>query len=131
MLRLMLISVTIVGLSVAFSSQLVVAEGSTQTEASFLPTWKLLNSEAKQQFVAGYLFGWRDAARVTDLAIEYVKENPNNAVSGLERVRQIYDMEGLTAESMVRELDRFFSESEGRDATLSQAMTAAKLRMGR
>jgi len=107
------------------------AESNAGPEASFAPTWKLLRAEAKQQFVSGYLFGWRDAAKVTDLAIDYVKQNPAGAVSGLERVREIYDMEGLTSESVVRELDKFFSESEGKDATLSQAITAAKTRMGR
>jgi len=112
-------------------SSLGLAESSNAPEASFLPTWKLLRAEAKQQFISGYLFGWRDAKKVTDVAIDYVRENPANAVSGLERIRGIYDMEGLTAESVVRELDRYFSDSEGKDATLSQAVTAVRMRMGR
>jgi hypothetical protein len=107
------------------------AESSDTPEASFSPTWKLLRNDAKQQFISGYLFGWRDAKKVTDIAIEYVKENPGNAVTGLERVRGIYDMEGLTAESVVRELDKFFTEWDGKDATLSQAVTAVRMRMGR
>lgn len=115
----------------ALSSSVARAESSEAPEASFSPTWKLLRNEAKQQFISGYLFGWRDAKKVTDIAIEYVKENPANAVNGLEKVRGIYDMEGLAAESMVRELDKFFSESEGKDATLSQAVTAVRMRMGR
>ncbi len=107
------------------------SESSDAPEASFSPTWKLLRNDAKQQFISGYLFGWRDAKKVTDIAIEYVKENPANAVTGLERVRGIYDMEGLTAESVVKELDKFFAESDGKDATLSQAVTAVRMRMGR
>jgi hypothetical protein len=106
-------------------------EGSSAPEPSFSPTWKLLRNDAKQQFIAGYLFGWRDAKRVTEVAIEYVRENPSEAVRGLERIRGLYNMEGITAESMVRELDTFFSESEGKDATLSQAITAARMRLGR
>jgi hypothetical protein len=106
-------------------------EGTSAPEPSFSPTWKLLRNDAKQQFIAGYLFGWRDAKRVTEVAIEYVRENPSEAVSGLERIRGLYNMEGITAESMVRELDTFFSESEGKDATLSQAITAARMRLGR
>ncbi len=109
----------------------VQAESKVAQEATFLPTWKLLTNQGKQQFVAGYLFGWRDAGRVTDAAIEYAREHPNNAVSGLEKVREIYNMEGLTAEGMVRELDSFFAESAGREATLSQAITAARRRLGR
>jgi hypothetical protein len=107
------------------------AEDGTSAEHAFLPTWKLLKSEAKQHFVAGYLYGWRDAEKVTDIAIDYVKENPQGAVEGLERVRGIYDMQGLTADSMVRELDAYFSESGSKDATLSQAITAVRGRLGR
>ncbi len=97
----------------------------------FLPTWKLLRSDAKNQFIAGYLFGWRDAANVTDVAIDYVKQNPQNAVDGLERIRGIYDMNGVTSESIVRELDLYFSEADGREATLSQAITTVRMRLGR
>lgn len=107
------------------------AEESPLAEHAFLPTWKLLKNEAKQHFVAGYLFGWRDAEKVTDIAIDYVKENPQGAIEGLERLRGIYDMQGLTADSMVRELDAYFSESSSKDATLSQAITAVRGRLGR
>jgi hypothetical protein len=117
--------------SLLVPAEFVSSESSDAPEASFSPTWKLLRNDAKQQFISGYLFGWRDAKKVTDIAIEYVKENPANAVNGLERVRGIYDMEGLTAESVVRELDKFFAESDGKDATLSQAVTAVRMRMGR
>jgi hypothetical protein len=101
------------------------------TEHPFSPTWKLLKSDAKHQFVAGYLFGWRDAEKVTDIAIEYVKENPQGALEGLERLRGLYDMQGLSADSMVRELDAYFSEADSKDATLSQAITAVRGRLGR
>jgi hypothetical protein len=109
----------------------LLAESKMAPEASFSPTWKLLRNDAKQQFVAGYLFGWRDAKRVTDIAIDYVKEKPTEAVKGLERIRGIYDMEGLTAESVVRELDTYFAQAEGKEATFSQAITAVRTRLGR
>lgn len=128
--RSLLASVALVA-SLLTCAQPVSSESSEAPEASFSPTWKLLRNEAKQQFISGYLFGWRDAKKVTEIAIEYVKENPGNAVNGLERVRGIYDMEGLTADSVVRELDKFFAESDGKDATLSQAVTAVRMRMGR
>ena len=114
-----------------FAMKSGLCESKVASEASFLPTWKLLSNQGKQQFVAGYIFGWRDAARVTDAAIEYAREHPSNAVSGLERIREIYNLEGLTAEGMVRELDVFFNQAEGREATLSQAITAARRRLGR
>jgi hypothetical protein len=104
-------------------------ESKLAPEASFLPTWKLLNNEAKQQFVSGYLFGWRDAGRVTDAAIEYARQHPNDAVNGLEKIRTLYDTSGLSAERVVGELDSFFA-SDGKDATLSQAITAVRRRIG-
>ena len=104
-------------------------ESKLAPEASFLPTWKLLNNDAKQQFVAGYLFGWRDAGRVTDAAIEYARQHPNEAVNGLEKIRAMYDTGGLSAERVVGELDSFFA-SEGKNATLSQAITAVRRRLG-
>lgn len=104
-------------------------ESKLAQEASFLPTWKLLNNEAKQQFVAGYLFGWRDAGRVTDAAIEYARQHPNDAVNGLEKIRAMYDTAGLSAERVVGELDSFFA-AEGKNATLSQAITAVRRRLG-
>jgi hypothetical protein len=108
------------------------AESKLVNESSFLPTWKLFRTnESKQQFVAGYLSGFRDAGRVTDVAIAYGKDNPANVLSGLERIKGIYAMEGLTAESMVRALDEYFAEPEGKDATLSQAIIAARSRLGR
>lgn len=129
--QLALIFVLVISTSTMYPSTTLLAESKLGTEASFLPTWKLLRNEGKQQFIAGYLFGWRDAKKVTDIAIEYVKDNPSDALNGLERIRGLYDMEGLTSESVVRELDDYFSKSEGKDATLSQAITAVRTRLGR
>lgn len=128
-LRLLVLAVVLSVLT--WPSRSLFAESKMAPEASFSPTWKLLRNEAKQQFVAGYLFGWRDAKRVTDIAIDFVKEQPTEAVRGLERIREIYDMEGLTAESLVRELDSFFGQAEGKDASFSQAITAVRARLGR
>jgi hypothetical protein len=119
-------------LAISASSLSVHAESKVVNESSFLPMWKLFRTnESKQQFVAGYLSGFRDAGRVTDVAIAYGKDNPANVISGLERIKGIYAMEGLTAESMVRALDEYFAEPEGKDATLSQAIIAARSRLGR
>ncbi len=127
----LLVRTTVLAGALFGAAPAALTESTSAPEPSFSPTWKLLRNDAKQQFIAGYLFGWRDAKRVTEVAIEYVRENPSEAVSGLERIRGLYNMEGITAESMVRELDTFFSESEGKDATLSQAITAARMRLGR
>jgi hypothetical protein len=123
-------AISLVGIVVAFGLPCFAAAQPGE-QAPSLPTWELLRGEAKQQFVAGYLFGWRDAARVTDAAIEYVEQNPNDAVQGLERIRNLYDMADLTSDMVVRELDRYFSEADSKNATLSQAITTVRMRLGR
>ena len=98
-------------------------------KASFLPTWKLLNPQEKQQFMAGYLYGWRDAAKVTDIAITYVKENPQKAVEGLESIRALYDVSRFSSSSIAHEVDSFFQDSDNRDASLTAAISYAKARL--
>lgn len=100
-----------------------------EEKASFLPTWKLLNPQEKQQFMAGYLYGWRDAAKVTDIAISYVKEHPQKAVEGLESIRSLYDVSGFNSSSVAHEVDGFFQDSDNRDASLTAAISYAKSRL--
>lgn len=90
----------------------------------FAPTWKLLNSEQKQQFMAGYLKGWRDSAQITDIAIEYVEKNPAEAVSGLRRLKGIYDLSGVTPEVLSQGVDRYFADPENQSSGLSKAVSA-------
>jgi hypothetical protein len=98
-------------------------------ENSFLPTWKLLTPGDRKQFIAGYMYGWRDAAKVTDAAIDFVKQNPKDAVEGLTKVRSLYEMDGVRTDALVHELELFFEKSENRESTLSQAVTAVRFRM--
>lgn len=95
----------------------------------FLATWKLLNPQEKQQFMAGYLYGWRDAAKVTDIAITYVKENPTKAVEGLESIRSLYDVSRMSSSAIAQHVDEFFQDSDNRDASLAAAVSYAKSRL--
>jgi hypothetical protein len=92
---------------------------------SFLPVWKLMTREQKQEFIAGYVWGWRDAAKVTEIAISYIKENPREAIEGLERVKALYDLSELKPGLLVEALDRFYANPENRNASLSRAVSAA------
>lgn len=96
---------------------------------SFLPTWKLLTTDQKQQFIAGYIQGWKDAARVTDIAIGYVRTNPERAIEGLEGIRQLYDLSGVKPIQLAHEIDAFYSDPENNGAALSKAITAARRRI--
>lgn len=92
----------------------------------FYPTWKLLSPAEKQQFVAGYIQGWKDAERVTDVAISYVKENPGKAVDGLERIRSLYDLGDLRPALLASAIDEFYRDPDNLNGGLSQAVSAAK-----
>lgn len=98
-------------------------------KSSFLPTWKLLNPQEKQQFMAGYLYGWRDAAKVTEIAINYIKENPQKAIEGLESIRALYDVSHFNSSAIAHEVDSFFQDSDNRDASLTAAISYAKSKL--
>ena len=92
----------------------------------FSPTWKLLSQSEKQQFLAGYIYGWKDAERVTDIAISYVKENPGKAVEGLEEIKGLYEFGDIKPALLASAVDAYFSDPSNSDAGLSQAVSAAK-----
>lgn len=92
----------------------------------FASTWKLLTSIQKEQFVAGYLQGYRDASKVTEVTLEYVKENPQRAVDGLETLKRVYFVEGVRPAALVSSLDQFFSAPENQSSSFSQAVNAVK-----
>lgn len=97
-----------------------------ESGSGFLATWKLLSQQEKQQFIAGYLQGWRDAAKVTDIAIAYVRTNPSEAVAGLERIKELYNLEGLKPPQVVNDIDLYYSDPDNYEAPLSRAVTASQ-----
>ncbi len=98
-------------------------------ERPFLPTWKLLNSEQKQQFIAGYLFGWNDAAQITAIVAGFVKENPEQAQKGLEKLQNLYSVGDLRPQAIAREVDAFYNDPSNSSAGLSRAVSYAKDRV--
>lgn len=113
-------------LLIALSQASVSLAENPDSNEAFLPTWKLLTAEQKQQFIAGYLYGWKDAAVVTDIATEYVRENPSKALEGLKRTKELYDLSGLRPEIVAKAIDEFYSQPENGSRALSQAVSAAK-----
>ncbi len=90
------------------------------------PVWKLLSFEQKANYLAGYVQGWKDASRVTDIAIEYVKQNPEEAVRGLEQLKGLYDLSDVSPSLMVSKIDSFLGEPSNRSAPLSLAISTAR-----
>ncbi len=102
-----------------------------QTDAKssgFLAIWRLLSSQQKLDFVSGYIHGWQDAARVTDVAIMYVRENPEKAVEGLEKIRTVYDLSTLKPDLAVKSIDAFYSNPSNSSAPFSKAISDARNR---
>lgn len=101
--------------------------------ASFEPVWRMLTREQKQQFVAGYLHGMRDASQMTELLRDLVKDAPSAAgnagsVEGsLDRLSQIYDEMGRASpETLTDGIDGFYANPSNHGAQLSAAITAAQ-----
>ena len=94
--------------------------------APFYPVWRLLSQEQKSQYLAGYVQGWKDASKVTDIAIQYVKENPQEAVSGLQKLKVLYDLSDVSPSLLVSQIDRFFIDPKHQSASLSLAISSVR-----
>ncbi len=110
----------------AFPPKSAVADEST----AFRPMWRLLSAHDKKQFISGYLYALDGAEDVTQIVLEYVREHPDQALTGLEKIQNIYRAGGLSADRVVAELDSLFEQAEGKDASLSQAFAIARRRLG-
>jgi hypothetical protein len=98
-------------------------------DASFLPTWKLLNTQEKQHFIAGYIHGWNDAARVTDVAIDFVRDNPGKAIDTLQKVKSVYDMQSVKPDALARAIDQFYADPDNAEAPLTRAISGVRERV--
>jgi hypothetical protein len=105
---------------------LAVAPALADESKTFLPTWRLLTAEQKQQFMAGYLMGLSDASEVTDIAIEYVQQNPKQAVESLSQLKRVYDMSLLSPREVAKEVDLFYADTNNKDKALTAAVSAAR-----
>lgn len=96
------------------------------SDSSFAATWKMLDGSARQQFVAGYLQAWADAAKVNEVAIDYIKENPVKAVDGLQSIKGLYNFSEISPGRLVDALNAFYSDPSNQSAGLAKAVTAIK-----
>ena len=126
-------SVIAIIITTILASSPVFAENnpSKQEDGSFLPAWRLLNTENKQQFVSGYQRGWKDAVNIIDIVITYLKTNPSEGIKALESVRNIYDLENLRPDDLVKAIDKYYADPDNNNAPFSKAITAAKNRTPR
>ncbi len=117
-----------IALFVSFAMAESTADDEHAVPQSFLPTWKLLNPQEKQLFISGYLHGWKDAARVTELVQQHVTEHPEQTLKSLRTIRSIYDLGGKNTRSLgplVKGIDEFYANPDNARAALSRAITAS------
>lgn len=117
-------------LSVSMSVTAAQAEPSS-TNIAFRATWRLLSAHDKKLFMSGYLHALEGGQDVTQIVLEYVRQHPDEAVTGLEKIKNLYRVKGLSAERIVSELDAVFEAPEGKDVSLPQAFAIVKRRLGR
>lgn len=113
----------ILALSVVLSqASPLVAEESVR----FYPIWKNMNIKQKQQFISGYIYGSDDAKRIIDIAIKFIRDNPEQAVSGLERIKEVYDLTGMDNRKLAAQIDEYYSDPEHAGEALSMAVSSAR-----
>ena len=99
----------------------------SQSDEPFEPVWHLLNREQKQQFIAAYLHGMRDAATLTSVLEGFLKENPNAGEASVQKLSSLYRAIGTgDAGDLTKKLDRFFNNPNNAQAPLSRAVTAVQ-----
>jgi hypothetical protein len=101
----------------------------TAATNAFYPTWKLLNQAEKQHFVSGYKFASEDMHRVLEIVAKFIKENPDQAVEGINSLKRVFNYASVNPDRLAIELDAYFANSENQKASLSKAISAAKQRM--
>lgn len=94
---------------------------------AFGSSWKLLSEDGKSKFISGYLYCANDTARILDIAIGFVKENPTRAIQSLETLRNVYNTSGLSPDNLTSGVNRFYKDPDNLSASLTKAISAAKL----
>jgi hypothetical protein len=92
----------------------------------FLSSWKLMSAEEKQQFIAGYLFAWRDAQEVLEIARGFIGSDPSQATASIDSMLAIYNFSSVNPVLLAHEIENFYSTPENKSAPLSYAVTTVK-----
>jgi len=104
----------------------VLCETQLDKDSPFLPTWRLLNTDNKQQFISGYQYAWKDAVKIMKIVETYIKQNPKEGAKALESIQTIYDISEMKPDTLVQFINNFYSQPDNNQAPLSKAITAAK-----
>ena len=111
--------------AVLMTLALTVPTYADDSEVAFAPTWKLLGTNDKKQFIGGYQQGWKDANKIIDIAISYLETNPEEGARALRSIRSIYDLSRVSPDNLAHGIDLFYADPDNASAPLSKAVTAA------
>ena len=94
--------------------------------ASFLPIWRLMTPEQRQQFIAGYVYALGDAQKISNLALTLAEEDPQQAKEALQSLKRLYEPPHLKPDRLASAVDEFYADPDNQDAALSAALSAIR-----
>ena len=63
---------------------------------------------------------------VFDILEDYAANNPEKITQGITSLKSLYDLSGVTPDTLADKLDDFYKDPANSNATLAKAVTAAK-----
>ena len=106
-----------------------VGKSEENTDTPIAGSWRAMDDPSKRQFVAGYLFGFRDARALGEIAVEYARANPKDATVGLTDLLSHYRLTNMSPSELVPLLNEYFKDPKNQSDSLRAAI--AKLAAGR
>lgn len=91
-------------------------------EAPIYPIWRLMDDNAKKQFLAGYLYGFREARSLGEIAVEFSKSKPQDLEEGLSSILQHYRLTSLAPDKLSPLLDEYLKSPERQQDSLRLAI---------
>jgi len=98
------------------------AQESSAVEAPIYNTWQMMDDGAKRQFLAGYLYGFRDARALGEIAVAFMQTSPPDPISGLRGILPHYQLSELSPSDLVPLLNQYFREPKNRNDGLRVAV---------
>ena len=105
-----------------WSATELLAQAQPPAEVPIYPTWHLMDEAGKKQFLAGYLYGFREARSLGEIAVEYSKSKPQDLEQGLEKLLQHYKLTTLSPDRLAPLLDQYFESPERQQDSLRLAI---------
>lgn len=94
------------------------AESVKIQEIPIYPTWQLMDDDAKRQFLAGYIFGHREARALGEVVVEYLRQNPQADPDDVAGVLEHYRLTSMTSNQLVPLIDQYLKNPEHQKQSL-------------